>query len=470
MKILRKTISIALAIGLASCSSSFLDVEPQQSLSTDMAIGNYSDAVVALHGVYDALQSTSSYYGRDFFVTADIAGDDLLVAPENSGRFLQQFNFTTSPTTGFVASFWNRAYNAINRANNIINKIDVVTDASQEEIDDVLGQALALRALVHFDLLRIYAKPYTWENGNSLGVPFMDKAAISSPSRDNVDFVYEKIIQDLNDAVDLMQESSDKAYISKYVAKALLARVYLYMGDWENAKDYAIEVIEDGGYELVPNSDFISGWKEEFTSESIFSLATSNIDYSATDAIGYIYLRDGYGDLRPTDDILNLLAEVGGVREEAFVSYDIIAEDFFVAKFPGRGTPPQAGLDNIPVVRLAEMYLIAAEALANLEEDGLAQDYLNEIVLRADPSADEIELEGDELKQRIYLEKRVEFAFEGHRLFDISRRQENLVRGDDCTADVCFLEAKDYRFVFPIPQRELDANDNMEQNQGYSGS
>lgn len=482
MKILHKILSISLILGLMSCSESFLDVEPQQSLSTDMAIGNLDDAQVALIGVYDALQSTSSYYGRDFFVTPDIAGDDLLVAPQNSGRFLQQFNYTTSPTTGFVTSFWNRAYNALNRANNIINKIDLlyeqlpseesdVYETSKAEVDHLLGQAIALRALIHFDLVRIYAKPYSWDEGASLGVPFMDKPEISTPARENVSFVYERIIEDLEDADDLLDEGiSGPAYMTKYGAKALLARVYLYMEDWENARDYAEDVIKDGGYVLVDNESYIASWGMEFTSESIFSLAMSNIDYSATGAIGYIYLRAGYGDLRPTQEIKDLLADLGGVRNEAFVKTDMIAEDEFVVKFPGRGDEdPQPGLDNVPILRLSEMYLIAAEAYANLDDDDNAQSMLNEIVLRANPDADEIELEGDELKERIYLEKRLEFAFEGHRLFDITRRQEDLVRGDDCTAQNCFIEAGDYRFVFPIPQRELDANENMEQNPGYGG-
>ena len=281
------------------------------------------------------------------------SADDIFVAPENSGRFLQQYNYTTSPTTGFVADFWNRAYNAINRANNIIAKIDLLYnqlpspettgyDALKANVDHLYGQALALRALAHFDLLRIYARPYTWDNGNSLGVPFMDKAQISSPARDQVSFVYGKIIDDLEDAIGLMKSSnaiSDKAYLTKYAAMALLARVYLYMGEWELAKDYAIEVIDDGGYALVDNENYIDGWAQEFTSESIFSLAMSNIDYSSTDALGYIYLRAGYGDLRPTTEMLDLLENFGGIREQAFVKYDIIAEAMFVNKFPGRGTP-----------------------------------------------------------------------------------------------------------------------------------
>lgn len=468
MKKILYLLGITLLLYFTSCTESFLDVEPQTSLSTDMAIGNFADAEVALMGVYQALHGSSAYYARDFVVTPDVAADDVFIAPENSGRFLQQFNYTTSPTTGFTAAFWNRAYDGINRTNNIIERIDLIDDATEEQINHLLGQALALRALMHFDLLRIYARPYSWDNGDSPGVPYMDQVVVSSPSRDPVAFVYQQVVNDLKEAYELMDARTglnDRAYLSKYAAKALLARVYLYMEEWELAADYAMDVIENGGYDLVSADNYVDKWMLEFSSESIFSLAMSNIDYRSTDALGYIYLRAGYGDLRPTVEFMELLAEHGGVREEAFITFDIIAEDYFINKFPGRDNLP--GLDNVPVIRLAEMYLIAAEALANLNRDDEARDHLNAVYLRANPDDSAIDLSGDELMERIYLEKRIEFAFEGHRLFDITRRKQDLERGETCRAQTCFVAALDFRFVFPIPQREMDANDNMRQNPGY---
>lgn len=467
MKKNRIIFSIFIILGLVACSDSFLDVEPQTSLSADMAISNFADAEVALMGVYEALQGSAAYYARDFVVTPDVSSDDVFIAPENSGRFLQQYNFTTTPVTGFVGGLWNRAYNGINRANVIISKIEILDDASEAQINNLLGQTLALRALMHFDLLRIFARPYSWDNGNSMGVPIMTEPGIGEPARDDVKDVYEQIILDLTDAYELLpadNATGAKAYFTKYAAKALLARVYLYMENWEKAAEYAVDVIDNGGYSLVATDDYVDSWILPFTSESIFSLPMSLIDYRATDALGYIYLRDGYGDLRPTQAIRDLLSAHGGVREEAFVTFDIIAEDYFVSKYPGRDRI--TGLDNVPVIRLSEMHLIAAEAYANINNDTDAQDHLNAIVQRADPDAGDIDLTGDELLERIYLEKRLEFAFEGHRAFDIARRQHALDRGE-CTAEICFLPARDYRFIFPIPQRELDANPNMEQNAGY---
>ena len=458
---------------LPSCSDSFLDVEPQTALSSDMAIGNIADARVALNGLYDGMQSSASHYGRNFVVIPDVAGDDVKVSPQNSGRFLTHYNFTSITTDAFITNFWNRAWNTIDRANNIISKIGNIADGTQADRDQILGEALALRALAHFDLARIFAKPYSWDP-NALCIPYMEEPKISSPGRETNQFVYNKIVTDLTTAIPLLTQTRTKAYVSGYVAKGILARVYLYMENWELAASTAMDVITNGGYKLVGNADYIAGWSTEFTTESMFSFAMSNIDYSATDALGYIYVERGYGDLLPTDDIIDLLENAGGtdpgddVRYDAFLKYEPTKDDLYINKFPGRGG--QAGLDNPPVLRLSEMYLIAAEALVKQPSPNEAQarTYLNAIVKRGNPDAADIVSTGAVLLERIYLEKRIEFAFEGHRLFDITRRKEDLIRGTDCTAANCTVLDGANSLVFPIPQREMDANPNMVQNPGYN--
>lgn len=475
MKNIRKifvVLFISTGLLLHGCSDSFLDLEPQTSLSTDMAIGNISDARVALTGIYDGMQSTASYYARDFVVIPDVSSDDVKISPLNSGRFLTHFNYSMIPSDGFLTGFWNRAWNTIDRANNIINKIDNIEDGTQADRDQILGEALTLRALAHFDLARIFAQPYSWD-ANAPAIPYMAESAIGNPSRATNQEVYGNVVNDLTTAIPLMTQSRTAAYVSNNVAKALLARVYLYMENFDQAAQRAIEVINSGAYTLVSNENYIASWSQEFTSESIFSLVMLNIDYSATDALGYIYVERGYGDLLPTDDIISLLLNAGGTepgddaRHDAFLIYEAGKDDWYINKFPGRGG--QTGLDNTPILRLSEMYLIAAEALvrrANPDE-AQARNYLNAIVQRGNPNAAEITLSGAALRERIYLEKRIEFAFEGHRSFDIKRRKEDLIRGADCTADQCFIPHGDNKLVYPIPQREMDANPNMVQNPGY---
>ncbi|MFW5835712.1 MAG: RagB/SusD family nutrient uptake outer membrane protein [bacterium] len=478
MKNILKLLSILFAVALfslPSCSDEFLDVDPQTSLSTEMAIGAVADAEVALMGIYDGMQSTQNYYAREFVVIPDVAGDDVKISPLNSGRFLSHYNYSTIPSDGFLTGFWNRAWNTIDRANNIITRIDLIEDGTEAERNQILGEALTLRALAHFDLARMYAKSYA-EDPSALCIPYMEEPAITDPERETNQVVYDKIVSDLTRAIPLLtieRAEGGWAYISEYAAKALLARVYLYMENWDMAASTAIDVIDNGGYSLVSTENYISGWSEEATSETIFSLAMSNVDYSATNALGYIYVERGYGDLLPTDDIISLLENAGNtdpgddVRFDAFLIWEEGKEDWFINKYPGRGG--QAGLDNTPVLRLSEMYLIAAEALAKkaTPDENQAQTYLNAIIQRGNPDAADFVASGENLIERINLEKRIEFAFEGHRLFDIKRRKEDLIRGADCTADICFLEAGHNRLAFPIPQREMDANPNMQQNPGY---
>lgn len=474
-------IYFAVAAFLFSCSDEFLDIDPQMNLSTDMAIGNVADATVALTGVYDGLQSTETYYARDFVVAADISGDDVKVSPQNSGRFLTEYNLSWTAAGGVHGGFWNRAYNTINRTNNILSRIDGLEAIGPNQIaekDHIQGEALALRALVHFDLVRVFAKPYSWDP-NALGVPYMSASVISLPARDPLSFVYDRIIEDLLDAIDYLtmpegvtiRPRGPEAFTLRG-AQALLARVYLYKGDWANARAMAETVINSNKYSLVSNANYIQSWGQDFSTESIFSIAMIHPnDYSATNALGYIYVRAGYGDLHPTNEIINLLENAGGtapgddVRFDAFIKME--SNDVqYINKFPGRGGVN--GLDNTPVIRLSEMYLIAAEAAANIGgQDAAAQGFLNAIVKRGNPNAADITLTGDALKERIALEKRIEFAFEGHRFFDIKRRSENLSRGADCTADVCFLEHGSNRLILPIPRREIEANPNMVQNPGY---
>ncbi|MFO7977309.1 MAG: RagB/SusD family nutrient uptake outer membrane protein [Bacteroidales bacterium] len=467
---------IATGLLLPACSDEYLDLDPQTSLSADMAIGNIKDAQVALIGIYDGIQSTEFYYGRNYVVTADIASDDVMVSPSNSGRFLAQFNYNVIASNGDNASFWNRAWLAINRANNVINKIDNIEDGTQAARDQILGEALTLRALIHFDLARMYGKPYGWD-ANALSVPYMEEAAIGEPARETNQVVYDKIMADINRAIPLLTEDREPVYVSEYVAKALLARVYLYMDNFEQAAITAVDVIDNGGYTLTPNEEYVAGWAEPFTGESIFSVSKIATDYGATNALGYIYLESGYGDLFPTEEIVSLLENAGNtepgddVRYDAFLKYEEGDDALFINKFPGRGG--QAGLDNTPILRLSEMYLIAAEAYARQASPDLekARFYLNAIRERGNPDATAITTDNAQaLAELIYLEKRIEFAFEGHRFFDIRRRKEDLIRGDDCISNACAVMYGDDRFVYPIPQREMDANPNMVQNPGYGSN
>ncbi len=458
------------------CSKDFLDKSPQYALETSKAISNVDDAEVAVNGMYSALLS-SSYYGRSFMVTPDVMADNTRISAGNSGRFLTEYQYSLIATSGNPRDLWNICYDAIDRSNNILGAIDGLT-ADQGEKDRLKGEALAMRALVHFDLVRMFAQPYNLNDasvadgadgaGGHLGVPYMLKSEIATPARETVKIVYDLVLADLTEAATLLPESNPmgaKFRLDKMSVKALMARVYLYKEDYTNAKKYAEEVINSGIYSLEASDVYVDSWAKRASdrSETIFSLSFLLTDYPSTNSLGYIYLPDGYGDLIATQDIIDTY-EAGDIRLNLFYEE---GGSYIINKYPGRdGT---TGLDDSPVIRLSEMYLIVSEAAAfgvGTPAEGL--DALNAVYKRSNPAAADINLSGQALKDFIIAERSRELSYEGHRIFDLNRSKKDMVRIDVSTPDIINeITYPSTKFVWPIPQREIDVNSNMVQNKGY---
>ena len=461
---------------LTGCSKDFLEKSPQYALETSKAISNVDDAEVAVNGMYSALLS-SNYYGRNFMVTPDVMADNTRISAGNSGRFLTEYQYSIIATSGNPTGLWNIAYDAIDRSNNILGAIDGLT-ADQSEKDRLKGEALAMRALVHFDLVRMFAQPYNLSDANvaegadgaggHLGVPYMLKSEIATPARETVKAVYDLVLADLTEAATLLPESNPmgaKFRLDKMSVKAFMARVYLYKEDYTNAKKYAEEVINSGIYSLEATDAYVDSWSKRASdrSETIFSLSFLLTDYPSTNSLGYIYLPAGYGDLVATQDIIDTY-EADDVRLNLFYEE---GGNYVVNKYPGReGT---TGLDDSPVIRLSEMYLIVSEAAAfgvGTPAEGLAA--LNAVYKRANPAAADISLSGQALKDFIIAERSRELCYEGHRIFDLNRSKKDMVRIDISTPDIINnITYPSAKFVWPIPQREIDVNSNMVQNKGY---
>lgn len=456
------------AIGLQSCGE-FLDVEPNFAIDEKEAITNVQNSTAALTGVYDGLQHYNSY-GRDYVVFGDVLTNNIKVSPTNSNRFTAQAAWKWTPFTGDFADYWNRAYNTINRANNIINA-DIKGDI--KTVDQIVGEAYALRALIYFDLVRLFAQDYNYTSDHShLGVPYVTVSdPYGRPSRNTVAEVYQGILSDLSEAEKRVKDSRLKTpyTISPNAIKALYARIYLYIGDYQKAAEYAESLILNTKYSLVPNSAYLASWAAESTSESIFTLTHDKLDYQGTNALGYIYIEAGYGDLLANPDFVNMYDQAD-VRRGWFVMgvADSKKNNIYLSgKYPGRGTP---GLDNYNIFRISEMYLIAAEALARTNKEQAAIGYLDAIRQRALPSAPKTTAQGQALIDAVLLEKRKELAFEGHYFHDLKRLRLTITgptTGSGAIGPV--INNGDYRLAWPIPQREIDANPNIakQQNPGY---
>ena len=282
-----------------------LELEPEQSLSTNEALGDLAGMETALFGAYDGLQQVN-YYGREFIVIPEVEADLVYLTIDNSNRFVGNYTYQFTTSNGDFTGMWNDAYEVILRANNIINNIDELEgDATTK--NQMKGEALALRALAHFDLVRYFAKPYT--NGtpsSDPGVPIVLEAKIDEPARNSVDAVYSQVIADLNAAQSLMSNIGVDRF-SPEAVDALLARVYLYKGDNAMAVTKATSIIGNGSYSLA--DDFAAMFADVGSSEEVFTLRNTSAEDRGSDNLGSIYNPERYGDVRVSQDLIDLYEE-----------------------------------------------------------------------------------------------------------------------------------------------------------------
>lgn len=462
-----RTLYIGLAVVIFAgfgCKESFLEVNPQQSVSNEEAIENIGDYESSVTGVYNWL-TDSDYYGRYFILVPDVMSDDV---KQNSqaNRAKEYAEYVAFEEHFITQNMWETIYAGIGAANAIINNPKPeIPAAVEDDFDQLLGEAYALRGLMYFDLVRIYGQHYGFTaDASHLGVPIvLETDTFSEPTRNTVAEVYAQVISDLTEGMNLMSNTTrngNTSTLSAWAAKAILARVYLHMGDWANAQSMANDVIENGPYALVDSAGYIAAWQSEagYSSESIFELSMTETDNRGSDALGGMYNETGYGDYLPSNDWYSMLPN-GDVRQGLVVEDTVLTGDF--APFRLAKYPSNTGENNTVVARLSEMYLIRAEAAAEQGGAGEAtalQD-LNTIRLRALPTATPFVGAGAALLTEIREERRRELAFEGHRLWDLMRWEQNMVR-NECTslASACTVAYPNDRFVLPLPANEQDAN------------
>lgn len=467
-KAIYNIIIVVFILGFYSCEN-FLDEKPKQAIASVDAITNLDEAQVALNGCYDGLQEIE-LFARDIFIIADLAADNSKMNSQNAGRFVNIYQWNIATTEGYGTGIWNESYKRIYRANKLINDVSAFVGVDETEQNRIVGEAKVIRALIYFYLVNYFSQPYNYtDDASHLGVPLILEAVDvnAKPGRASVYEIYQQILIDLegsdseSGAIDLLGSGNESFYIDINVANALISRVALYMEDWTKARDYALAVINSGDFQLVPSSEYISSWKTDSHSEQIFYLRFDEVDNWSVDMLGQMYMESGYGDILATSDLLDLF-DVNDVRNGWFR----IAGDLnYIEKYPGR---TRVGIDNIPILRLAEMYLNAAEAEAELNNFSNAQTYVNVITSRA--GASQILATGDALISQIKLERRKELCFEGQRLWDLQRWNSDILREDLTNPDIkSKIEYPSYLFAYPIPDREIQVNSVIkeQQNPGY---
>jgi len=458
---------IGTAIIFAGCEN-ILEKTPPLQLDNGKVLSNYELILQATNAAYSPLY-TSGYYGRDHLVVPDLMGNNAKQSPRSSGRFQQTYNWNYTP--GDNVALWTRAYDVIARSNNVLEYIDDIDEpgVTQAMKDQIKGENLFLRALAHWDLVRTFAQPYTYNGGGTLGVPIIRKTEIGQPERATVKEVYEDlIVPDLLDAIALLGDpgrgNDPKAFACKEAAQAILAKVYLYMAQWSNAASMASEVIGSPKYTLYTAANYPTVWSTTGATEVIFEVYGNSTEdtWPSWDEVGYIYNPSGYGDVCASNDLLNLF-DPNGIRGTMFKTDPLYTGYSWPTKFPGKGGDTRT--NNIPVIRLSEMYLIRAEAVLNGATGDALADYNMIRTNRGLTAASSVSLND------IYVERRLELCFEGNLLWDLSRTGRSLVRENEdnkiSIPDHINVAFPDYKWALPIPTVEMQANSNMLQNPEY---
>jgi tetratricopeptide (TPR) repeat protein len=487
MKKITTIITVLGVLLLASCED-FLNVKPSNYAAAETSIINAADAEVAINGLMRKMTS-SNYYGRNFVIYGDAKGGDFAI--RSQGRGLDAlYTFNHSATSNSYSGFWSQIYNIILQANNLLVNIAKIEEAGNgtAALENFKGQALTARALMYFDLVRLYGLPYNMDK-TSYGVPLVLEPldASAQPTRASVEEVYNQIMKDLTDAAPLLSTGAKDGYLNYYANLAIQARVNLFMGNYADALDAAEEIIEDGPYSLYTNEEWVDSWSEEFGSESIFELGIYPDEADlGTGSLGFYLLRLGIvknamGWFMASDYFLERLGEDLTDVRWGIMDYDESSNERFGScrKYAGvdlAGDKGSTSAVNVKVIRLSEVYLVAAEAAISLPvpDKTKAATYLNEIRKRSPglAPADETTVTLD----MIIDEKSKELFAEGQRFFDMIRLNRTIEFNDEFIFPAVVIIHREktidrnfYKIVLPISQTEIDANPAIasQQNDGY---
>lgn len=472
---------ILLLISMSSCKK-FLEVTPVGQ-STMPALFSDMDGIRA--GVNGAYAKTYDYYSSHFYLYPELAGDllnaDLQVLDEGRANI---FNFNSNPDeeAAPAAKIWSEILEALANINNALYYIPSLEKNFPDDKNELLAyraELLFLRALAHFDLCRVYAQPFNYtSDAQHIGVPVLKQTPgpEENVSRQTVKQVYDFILEDLHAAEKIydqadFQGSSTPYFASKFAVQALLSRIYMYMEDWDNTILYANAVINARG--LAQGKDYSNMYfnLDGTEIETIFRL--NGLDKGSS-LFSFFNFRanETYAipPARPDNRFLNLYNSPDDIRVDSLLFTFGAASYTVTRKFDAIQTAMETNRQHVNplVLRVSEMYLNRAEAYIAKEQPASAAADIKAIQARAlGKAVTDIELPETDLEamtQIVYDERIRELAFEGHRLFDISRRKQNLVRDENTTSSVTELTYPSDYFVLPIPQRELDANPNMDGN------
>ncbi len=458
-------IALTSVLMLPSCRK-FLEQEPSNRLSIDDIFKDFEGARTTLVGLYGNLKDVN-YYERVLFLYPDLTGGNIKYARNNPTILVNTYNFANTNQIAFneLTNFYQIGYNNIYRANNVITNIDRALNATLLQKNRMVADAYTFRALAHFDLVRVFAQPYNFTpNGVHTGIVIRTQNTLGTDPVEpaaTVGAVYAQILSDLDSAlvlypnsVPVYQGGTDKTWLSTDAAKAIKLRVLLYMENWQGVVDLANQLITNN-YPLMSNGGYVNSWRRSATNsmdnEAIFMLFARIDQNQGSFGDNFNPGNTTFGYFAASNDLLNVFAP-GDVRGPGsmFFTQTVSNQNYqFTQKYQGRND----SANNQKLIRISEIILSRAEAYAELENLSASQTDLNRIRQRGNPLTPSLALTNkQQVLDSIFVERRRELCFEGHGLFDITRRKKNLIRLD-CVGSNCSINYPNEKFAVPIPSQ-----------------
>ncbi len=481
MKLLKYILVLGATIVASSCANVVDEVNPTHILDSSNAFKSIENYEAALNGAYAQLRSVNSY-GRNQSSIPDMMSDNLSESPENLPQGTRgMVDWVYAADNGAVDNAWVGLYSVVDAANLVINGIDAfTTPANQKTANRIKGQAFALRAWTHFDLLKWYANSYD-RNSTDPGVPVMTTVSSTNPNfrpaRATVKEVYDRIFADMNEALRMLADvdkaintTTRRVNIDVTTVNAMLARISFYARQDADAIRYATTVI--GALPLASRAQFPGIWRDENAIEVAWSVRFNPGEGGPALEV-YSPAGNDRASFDASADLVALYDRTNDVRFNIYMASGFStrtsrpAARFIPIKYLGKGAN-RDGIVDFKVLRTGEMYLIRAEArLRGGDGAGALQD-LNTLRTARIQNFTAGTESGATLTQAIADERRRELFLEGHRWFDLKRTTRTINR-QNCRppATQCTLANSSNRWTWPIPTTELDANPNMTQNAGY---
>lgn len=489
----------AFVLTFASCKKDYLNTQPSDQISEADAFTSIANARAALNGIYRGLYlqyASQSQDGHpDIMISMDFMGEDIVHFAEGTSYFRGSYRWVDHRSEASALNEWvyRFYYQMIANANMIITNIDAVPGGESEK-KDIKGQALALRAWCHFNLVQLWGVRYdiSTKPNTQPGVPIVITNSTDPLPRATVEENYTQINADLDGAISNLAGVSariNKTYINATVAKGFKARVALTMQDWAAAARYASEA-KDGT--LMSNNDYLSGFNNLSNVEWMWG-ANQLPDQLPSFGSFFAYMSGNFNSAhtRPNPKLINsklhALITATDIRKKLWwdgttadlVNFGVINAasgkpepsarniKLMHRKFMVKDLNVSAG--DIPFMRLAEMYLIEAEAKARDGQFAAAADVLFTLAKNRDPNYVKSTKTGQALLDDILIQRRIELWGEGFRFLDLKRTNSALDRtGTGATttlATVLAIPASDKRWQFLIPRREIQTNPAILQNQ-----